>query len=309
MSELFLAGTSIGGAVILPPNAPAPGLHLIQRATGGNPNLQPEKANTLTAGVVLTPRFLPGFSASIDYYDIKIKDTIGTVGAQRIVDFCYEGVSGVCENIIFSGNTPVAILEVPVNFASQRTKGFDIEASYSTPLSAISNNLPGNFRIHAAAAHVMSNVIDNRIFPVDYAGVNYAFGGDPSRPNWSYRISAFYEADPVTINLVARGFSSGVYSNEWVECASNCPPSTSNNRTINNNRIAGAIYFSGSVSHKIRFSNNEAELTFIVNNIFNRSPTLVGMDESGFSEYVPQTSRGLYDILGRVFRVAFTTKF
>ena len=37
---------------------------------GGNLNLQPEKANTWTVGAVLTPRFLQGFNATIDYYNI-----------------------------------------------------------------------------------------------------------------------------------------------------------------------------------------------------------------------------------------------
>ena len=55
---------------------------------GGNPNLKPEKSDTYTGGIVLTPRFLPRFSLTVDYFNIKIKNTIGTVGAQLILDQC-----------------------------------------------------------------------------------------------------------------------------------------------------------------------------------------------------------------------------
>ena len=283
----------------------------VSTRSSGNPNLKAEKANTLTAGVVVTPSFLPGFSASFDYYDIKLKDAIGTVGGQSTVDFCYAGYTQFCDNLIFSGNQLSAILSQPVNFASQHAKGFDIEASYRTPLSAISSSLPGNFRIHAAATHTIENVVDNLVFPVDYAGViaDGAYGGDAASPSWTYRVSAFYDIDPVTINLVAHGFSSGVYSNEWIECTSNCPTSTVNNRTINNNHIDGALYFDSSISVKIRPAGNETTLSFIVNNMFNKDPVLVGIDVTGDAVSYPQTARPLYDTIGRVFRVALTTKF
>src|SRR3546814_15855008 len=89
------------------------------------------------------------------------------------------------------------------------------------------------------ATHYIKNVIDNGIsFPIDYAGVNGgSLAGTYSSPNWVYRISAFYDADPVTFNLVARGFSDGVYGNDYIQCTTNCPASTTQYRTINDNHI------------------------------------------------------------------------
>ena len=52
---------------------------------GGNPDLAPETADTYTFGIVFTPRALPGFTAAIDYYDIKITDTIGNLVADDII--------------------------------------------------------------------------------------------------------------------------------------------------------------------------------------------------------------------------------
>ena len=50
----------------------------IQTLSGGNPKLKPETANTFTAGVVLSPRFIPGFTTSIDYYKIDMGNALTT---------------------------------------------------------------------------------------------------------------------------------------------------------------------------------------------------------------------------------------
>src|SRR5690606_21873655 len=58
----------------------------------------PEIGRTLTIGGVITPRFLPGFSLSIDYYRIKVTNIIETLTAQQILTNCYNaGGSGAEE--------------------------------------------------------------------------------------------------------------------------------------------------------------------------------------------------------------------
>ncbi len=68
---------------------------LVFTTTGGNPNLKPEKADTYSAGLVLTPKFgtplLSNFSASIDYYRIKLAGAVGTISANAILPKCYNG--------------------------------------------------------------------------------------------------------------------------------------------------------------------------------------------------------------------------
>lgn len=280
--------------------------------TSPNRNLKPETANTLTAGVVATPTILPGFAASFDYWDIKLKGSIGSVGTQETVEFCYVGYSQFCPNIVFSGPVPVNILRQPVNFASQHTKGFDIEASYRTQLAAISANLPGTQTIHATATHAIKSVVDNLVFPVDYAGVvgdGVWLGSAAAMPRWGYRVSTSFDVDPFSVNVVARGVSSGVYSNEWFECTSTCPTSTILSRTVNQNDVPGATYFDIATSVKMRSFGGETELSFVVHNVFNKNPALVGIDPYSSGVPNPQTVSPLYDPLGRVFRVAITSKF
>lgn len=317
LQELFVAGTARTNTVSLPATVvngvslPA-GSYGFLETTIGNTALKPEKANAWSVGTIITPPFIPGFSASFDYYDINIQDAIGSVTSQNTVDFCYGGQAAYCNNIIWSGSTLQKIIIQPFNFASQHEKGFDIDASYRTPLSRISDKLPGTLTIRGTATHYISNVVDNGIFPVDYAGVNgSSLAGSYNAPSWSYRISAFYDVGPVSFNVVYRGFSDGVYGNDYTACTSGCPTYTSANdrnryRTINTNSIAGASYVDFSATYKFHSAlAKDASLTFVVNNLFDKDPVLIGNDTSyNNTAAYAQTNRSLYDVIGRTFRVS-----
>jgi iron complex outermembrane recepter protein len=56
---------------------------------GGNPAVGPEKGETVTLGLVLTPRFLPGLSATVDYYRIRIRDAVGVIQPIDALSSCY----------------------------------------------------------------------------------------------------------------------------------------------------------------------------------------------------------------------------
>ena len=59
----------------------------------GNSNLTPEKANTYNVGFVFNPKFsspwLSGFSVSVDYYNIKIRNVISTINGLTALAKCY----------------------------------------------------------------------------------------------------------------------------------------------------------------------------------------------------------------------------
>ncbi|EIZ77404.1 TonB-dependent receptor-like protein [Novosphingobium sp. Rr 2-17] len=302
LEELYAAGTARTNSVIIPSDADAPvtGSQQFVQNSFGNSDLKPEVADGWTAGVVLTPSFLPGFTLSFDYYAIKIKDAIGTLTAQQTVDLCYEQkVTSYCANIHYDSSGALSTIDLsPINFASQKTKGFDIEGSYSHEVG------PGKLRLNAQITHYIENIVDDGVsYPIDYAGVltNTTY----ATPNWVYRLSAFYDVGPVTLNVVARGFTDGVYGNDWIECTSDCPASTPQYRTINDNDIKGATYYDASIAFKFPVMAREGSLTFVVNNILNKDPVLVGNGPDGNN--VPayaQTNRSRYDVVGRTFRLS-----
>ena len=64
-----------------------------QTFTFGNTALQNEKSNNFTVGTVITPRFLPGFSATVDYVNIKLKNAISQFSNSQVVAACYDAVN------------------------------------------------------------------------------------------------------------------------------------------------------------------------------------------------------------------------
>jgi len=57
---------------------------------GGNPDLKPESSDSITAGVILTPRFAPGLSLSADAFDIRVSGALEQIGADLTIEQCLE---------------------------------------------------------------------------------------------------------------------------------------------------------------------------------------------------------------------------
>ena len=57
--------------------------------TGGSVFLKPEKGLTMTFGIVLTPRFLDGFAATVDYFDIRVDGFVSTIDPLITLTECY----------------------------------------------------------------------------------------------------------------------------------------------------------------------------------------------------------------------------
>jgi len=58
--------------------------------TGGNPDLKNEKSDAYSIGGVLTPRFIPRFSLSVDYINVKLKKAISAFSASQVLNACYD---------------------------------------------------------------------------------------------------------------------------------------------------------------------------------------------------------------------------
>lgn len=302
LAELFQGGSTRINAVTDPFNGdvstPFAG------TSSGNRNLRPEKADQWGVGVVLEPRFLPGAGLSVDFYDIKLQEGIGSVSAQIALDRCFDGVTEYCAAIVRGPNAfgnQLQIFETPFNFAEQQAQGIDIELSYRTALSQLSSGLGGDLLLRATATHYLKDYTDTGLStPTEAAGEN-STGGSP--PSWLYRLSATYSNDPIAFTLIGRGISSGVYNNSYIECTTNCPVSTVDRRTINNNRIAGAFYVDANLTYKFSIAGERSEAFFNVSNLFNKDPAIVGQGPDGSAPSIPATNQSLYDLLGRTFRV------
>jgi iron complex outermembrane recepter protein len=111
--------------------------------TGGNPGLSPEKAHTWSYGVVFQPTFLPNFSATIDYYDIRITGAIEAQNGVSVIDNCaLTGNAAECGLIHRDVNGSLFLTNAGfVTTLSQNTglledKGVDINLHYTWNLDS-----------------------------------------------------------------------------------------------------------------------------------------------------------------------------
>ena len=109
----------------------------INTQVGGNAHLTPELADTYTYGVVFQPSFIPNLVASLDFYSIKIKNTITSLSSNTIINDCaLTGSASLC-GLIHRGPTGSLWLQ-PANFVTATdlnigtisTKGIDLAAHY-----------------------------------------------------------------------------------------------------------------------------------------------------------------------------------
>ncbi|WP_444883851.1 TonB-dependent receptor plug domain-containing protein [Microbulbifer sp. PSTR4-B] len=100
---------------------------------GGNQNLDPETGDTFTVGFVWTPELPYGdMSLTLDYWQTELDDMIDNLGAQFILDDCYQnGNSDACSLIVRNNDYSIAYLEdTYLNVASLTAKGVDTEIRY-----------------------------------------------------------------------------------------------------------------------------------------------------------------------------------
>ncbi len=106
--------------------------------------MTPEKADTRTVGIVFQPTALPGFSASVDFYDIEIKDAIGTLSGQVIIDQCFAGANSLCGLLHRDVNGVLVSVDAPyLNLSERATRGVDLELAYRTPVAGGTVDLRG----------------------------------------------------------------------------------------------------------------------------------------------------------------------
>lgn len=301
LNELFQAGTSRTNTLTNAFVTPAQVI-TFREITTGNLNLDPEIADSFSAGVILRPRFLPGLQVSVDYFDIEIESAISQFFAQDIFNRCNEGFTAFCAGF---GPDPTGDRELlfrasPFNFNSIRTEGIDIDMSYRIPMEDLLGP-DTSLVLRAVASHYLENVVDDGISqPVDTVG---SLGGS-GPPDWLYRFSAALDTPDFGLTAVGRGVSSGTYLNTFLECTpGSCPATSPLARTINDNSIDGVFYLDLNAVVKIDVgSATRSEVFFQITNLFDADPIV--LPETGLA-----ANSTYSDLLGRTFRLGVRYEF
>jgi len=273
-------------------------------ANSGNPNLDPEKGDTYEFGVVLQPAFLPGFSASIDYWNIKLTDAIGRPNDNQTLQFCFEGQTSFCNNIQRDSSGVITqVTLIPFNLASQKKSGIDIE------LSQVLDVGPGQLRLNALGTIYKKSTLDDGLGAGEYSTLGDMGQLVVGPPDWRLMASVGYNLDSFSGSLTARAQSDGVIDARYIECTSGCPASGATAKTIENNHIPSTYYLDASLSYKFGMGDTELEAFLNVKNLLNRDPEIVPLGPTDFT-YVSPLSKSVsgFDLLGRAFLLGMRVK-
>ena len=240
-------------------------------ASAGNEFLQPETATTRTLGLVFSPSYVPGFSAAVDWYSIKIDNRIVAVSANYIAGECYtQGLADFCSSIKRDPVTGsiTALSRGNANLGQIKTEGVDLELRYRLPRFSW-----GQISLRSETTYLDEYSIKNSAAAnwIDYSGeYDYHrwksnFTTDWSLGNWSATWGTRWVSSVLDQCLnIPRG---------W-EC--NAPTTFRPGATsAGANRLSSLIYHDLSAGY--RFSWNGA-IRVGVNNLFDKKPrfTLLG---------------------------------
>ncbi|MGE7968032.1 TonB-dependent receptor domain-containing protein [Sphingomonas sp. NPDC092331] len=265
--------------------------------SGGNPNLTPEIADTWTAGGVYTPHWLRGFSFSVDWYKIDIKNAITAVGAQQIIDMCYGFNRPVnpaaCGSIVLApGATNLVnatIYTSGINAQNVAVEGIDYEASYRANLSDISAKLPGSINLRLL---VSQRLKDETNLPGDAAP---PILGTFSSLKWRGLMTATYAVGPSRTTLTTRYLGPGRITNQPEASRTGIPDAL--------NHVDPVWYFELAQNVDIKLGSRKVTLFGVVENLFDRAPEPIPSSGTSFGTSAP------YDMIGRSYRMGFRFKF
>jgi outer membrane receptor protein involved in Fe transport len=269
--------------------------HQFQGLFGGNPNLTPEVADTWTAGVILQPRFIPGLAVTVDYFNIHVKNVIGSLSFATVLNGCMGfGVPAnpaLCPFVhrnpnngsLFIGqNAFVNVGNINQPGLGLDTKGLDINGTYSRRLGGL-----GTLNLSFVGTR-LSKLSGSLFNGFNCSGFFSDICGNPN-PKWRHKARvSLTMPNGIGASLAWRYFS-----------AVDAPPSAEANP--GDAHMAAQSFFDLAFTARME---QRLNLRLGVNNLFDKEPPIVGGPAANGNTF-PQ----VYDSMGRFFFAGFTVDF
>lgn len=259
---------------------------------GGNVALDPEVADTWTAGIVLDPG--GGFRASLDWYEIKIKGAIGAIGGQRIVDTCF-ATDTLCDRIVANADySNISFIDNNLtNIGAFTSRGFDFEVGYTMP-----DVMGGALDLRLLASYIYDLKVDTGGNEIDYAGQSgpvQSFGDFNTTPKLTAQAFLTWRSDSFTAVVSGRYVGKGRYNVTYIgPDEDGYSPDLAN--SINDNSVEARFYTGLALTYRLG-SDDQFEIFGTVNNLFNIAPPIA----PGGNGY--PTNPVYFDTAGRSYRV------
>jgi len=280
---------------------------------GGNTALKPESSDTTSFGVVFTPTFIKNFSATLDYYNIRVNNIIQGISPGVSLDQCLAGDETFCSLIHRDANGSINsptgyVVSTNQNTGYLQAKGYDLEINYRFRLSdiawsgfqmpdwgSVAVNLVGTY----TEAFVDQPVTGQGTY--DCAGLYGPVCGNPN-PHWRNKLRVTWQS-PWNFDI----------SGQWRYIGGVKLDTNEGNPLLNNGgfdvvdaHIPGYNYFDLSGNWRIK---DGFTVRAGVNNIFDTDPPITSNIATQVGVGNGNTYPGVYDALGREFFIGLTAKF
>ncbi|SFG35674.1 TonB-dependent Receptor Plug Domain [Novosphingobium sp. CF614] len=261
----------------------------------GNLDLKPEVARTLTVGGVLEPRFVPGLSLTVDYFDIDLRDAIDAFGAQTLIDKCVD--QPTLENVFCdlvtrdSGNNIVSVTTQKLNLAQYLTRGIDFGLNYSLGLERLG--------LGAKAGRIEISANYTRL-------LNRRYTLDPTDPDTTTEFRGVF-GSPTWKGVIRTTYSQPTWGGTWTVRHFSPMKASSTITSEDYDPIFTPNVFYNDIYGWVKLTKN-IELSGGLNNVFDRAPPRIPGAEAGGANFELSYQAGVYDVIGRTFflRLRFT---
>ena len=285
---------------------------------GGNTKLQPEVGKTTNFGIVFTPSFLPGFSATVDYTDIKISNVITSYGPNLIQAECIAtGIPYWCQTNPPQGEPGIHrdpggtlwaspqgyTIDPLINLAQLENKSIDVGLAYNTGLGNA-----GRLR-----ARLDGSYLDKLITtpgagkPFDCAGF---FGPEcsPATPKWRHRFSVDWDTPLTGVSGGATWRYFGESKNELVNPGF---PSSYSAANIALGRPDPRIPTISYLDLRASYTWEKYTVRVGCNNVLDKDPPLFDTINSGGNSAFAESNTfpTMYDTAGRYLYLNVTADF
>lgn len=249
----------------------------------GNPDLQNEIADAKTFGIILRPAFLPGFSATVDWVDIKVKRAIESLTATQVMEGCYDAPTfpnPLCSN--FTRDATGQVTFIATGYANAAETNFQglvaqVALQRDTPFLGASS------KVNIVANYQYTDRLDTRVGEGDLTTLRNSIGYSPHKAT----VNATYSNQGLAMTL------------QWLYFGKTRNDPDQPIEAYEFPTVKAVSYFNGSISYDVT---RQLNLRFIVDNIFDEGLPFPAPANGGSVTYIDGA-------IGRVFRFGAQLRF
>ncbi len=291
----------------------------ITTITGGNPDLQPESAESYTLGFVYSPTWAEDLAWSnrldfeVSYWNTKVDDAVQAPDAQQLLDTCvatrnaFAGCTNGGTNVITrTANGQINRFDNRLaNIGKIETDGFDIKVDWSSPEWSF-----GRFKATWQSTYV-DDYKQTDLFGNEFQRTVGVEVNDSAIPEWQSNLRLGWTYGDWSADWTVR------YIDRVVETCSDfrdgtslsltalglCSEPNTTDNSLSKNALGGTTYHDVSVNWDTPFEVKGLRVTAGVNNLFDKSPpTCLSCSLNGYDA-------GTYDLPGQFWYVQAAYKF